>query len=495
MSETLPPSGYIDPRVRRGRFFGTLLNIVVLLLLVSISLSLIEQEGNTSIFLGLGVVGVWRHGWGILNVFRASAYIRKNRNSATGRQPISNTLTVVVTFYNQTDEEVALVAKELTHATETLSQKPLYVIAYKTEDQRRLIDDIVQRHAAVHYVKQQGLGKREALADALWLARSVLPGEALEHGYVLLMDGDTLATRDAVLRSLETLASKPTIGAVVVNEIPFVKGSQLFGVWRLLRSIQRNKLMSAFALSERVLVLTGRFAMLRANIILQRDVINRIRKDYVETSNAYVPLLSGDDKTTWLEVLRRNYGMIYLPKTFIYPIENPNLESGFLKGVYALTFRYAGNMARANLHPDAWSKAKGKWHFYYGLLDQRVSMWTSLLTPFALLMLLVFGPFSLFVIFLTYVLMIKNMQASVAALLGGHYDPWFPYLMLFDQTMQSIVKIMAFAYPHRQSWSNQGISLSIGTDAAALDANSKRVLKLRLMFFGIALCYTFVLLA
>jgi glycosyltransferase Alg8 len=121
-------------------------------------------------------------------------------------------------------------------------------------------------------------------------------------------------------------------------------------------------------------------------------------------------------------------------------------------------------------------------------------MWTSLLTPTILLGLLVFGNWPLFFIFLTYVLIIKNIQALVLSYLGGHYDPWFPYLIFFDQVVQSLAKIWAFAYMHRQAWTNQEITAVAGDDQAVLDRISRRTMTLRLVTFLIFVGYIYLLL-
>lgn len=491
------PMDFHDPRRRPGRIVGTLFNVALMMFLMALSLSSVAAlGGNAAILAGLGLIGIWRHGWGIINFARAILYLEKDARKPAVRLAAGQSLVVIVTVYNQTNEEVKAVATSLAQSIQQLPNKTLVVFAHRTDAQRDIMQAVADAtdKLSVHYIVQRGLGKREALASSLTRARSIVSPLMLDHYNLLLMDGDTIVTGDAILKSMTALQENAKTGAVVVNEIPFVKGNAAFGTWRLLRSYQRNKLMCSFALSDRTLVLTGRFAMLRAEILLQVDVINRIRKDYLQLRGAHIPLLTGDDKTTWLEVLRRGYGMTYLPRAFVYPIENPDMERGFMRGVLALTTRYSGNMARANLHPDAWQGVKGKTHFAYGLIDQRVSMWTSLITPLLLVYLFVFGDFELFVLLLTYTLLIKNIQAIVVSINSGDDDPRFPYLIFFDQVAQSMIKVRAFAYLHQQTWNNQGISLSSGKDTLELDAKASRALRMRVTFFALILGYVYVLM-
>lgn len=478
------PKGFDDPRQRNGRVAGAILAVGFLVFLLASAYSAMKLgEPNAVILIGIGVLGIWRHSWNFLNFVRAKRFIRLPRH----HMDLSNKskLIVVVTVYNQSNAEVYAVAKSLSNATCKLPNKTLVVFAYRENIHRTIMMQVADENPGmvVHYVIQAGLGKREALGNSLVIARRILPLHSFENCSLLLMDGDTVTTEKAITESMKTLGARPDIGAVVVNEIPYIKGRGLFATWRLLRSFQRNKLMSCFSLSDRTLVLTGRFAMFRADILLQIDVISRIRKDYLQTHDVYVPLLTGDDKTTWLEVLRRGYGMTYLPDVYVYPIEVAPVGRSSLAGIIPLTARYAGNMARANLHLDAWKGTKGKLHFAYGLLDQRISMWTSLLSPIVLLYLLLFASFDLFIIFLAYVIVIKHLQSLMIAHLSGHYDPRFPYLMLFDQIVQSAIKIQAFAYLHRQSWNNQSIKAVAGPEEQRLNAMARRSLSLRLVLF------------
>ena len=423
--------------------------------------------------LGLGVIGFWRHSWGIVNFLRANCFryetFRGGRPLARGHYNLS----ILLPVYGQSDEMLRAVAKSIAESVRSVPGRVLVVCAYRSEDQKALLTEEIEGacDVVIQFVRQIGLGKREAMADALTLIQASFP--AGKGNFTLLMDGDSILTHYAICRSIGEMQADPRTGAVCVNEVPLVEGDILFTAWRWLRSIQRNQIMSAFALSRRVLVLTGRFSMYRSEMLLQTDVINRIRKDFLVRRDLYISLLTGDDKTTWLEVLRRGYDIRYLPDAFIYPIEQQDRKKNFIKETIALTTRYSGNMARANLHFDAWRGAKGKLHFQYGLLDQRISMWTSLLTPLVLLLALFFDSFDVFVLFLTYALLIKNVQALALVATGRAYDPYFPYLMFYNQVMSSAVKIFAFAYLHRQKWNNQNIASVSDDRVIAMDREAR----------------------
>lgn len=480
-------STYFDPRdLAQGadNRIAAVLNVLLLAALILASIQIARANEFEGVVLGLGAIGLWRHTWGLTNFLRAYAYI-SNRAVGDAKVPTSRyNLTVILPVYSQTNDEVRLIARGLRDGIATTTGLALVVCAHKTEQQKDIIraEIGVDGGPSLAFVRQIGLGKREALADALTLAATSMPKS--ERDFVLLMDGDTLVTRQAIIASVAELQSDASLGAVCVNETPFVQGSPTFIMWRWLRSLQRNQIMSAFSASDRVLVLTGRFSMYRADFLFATEVVSRIRKDYLRHEGKFIPLLTGDDKTTWLELLRRRKNLRYLPEVEVYPIERQSDERGFFSETLALTTRYSGNMARANLHPDAWRGAATKIHFRYGLLDQRISMWTSLLTPAALALSLLSMRLDLFILILTYALLIKNLQAVALCMTSGYYSATFPYLIFYNQLMMSLVKISTFAFLHRQKWTHQDISLS-GGPTASLDHSARMKIAMQGTIFAI----------
>ena len=476
-----------DPRQREwtANWIGMVaLNSCLLVLLLFWSMDVMSRSEYATLAFGLGMIGIWRHSWGLVNFLRAILYrhqtLRKDRPLARGHYSLS----ILLPVYNQSDDMLWAVAAGIVEGVRSVSGRVLVVCAYRSEDQKELLSKAIQCESdiVIRFVQQIGLGKREAMADAMSLMRSSFP--TTKGSFTLLMDGDTILTSNAIQRSIGELQANPRTGAVCVNEVPLVKGNTLFVAWRWLRSVQRNHIMSSFALSRRVLVLTGRFSMYRSEILLQAEVINRIRKDYLLRNDQFISLLTGDDKTTWLEVLRRGYDTRYLPDAYIFPIEEQDTNKSFVRETIALTTRYSGNMARANLHVDAWRGSRGKLHFRYGLLDQRVSMWTSLLTPLVLALSLLFDSFDVFILVLTYALLIKNLQALALVASGSAYDPYFPYLIFYNQVMTSAVKIFTFAFLHRQKWNNQNIVAASSDSELAMDRNASiSVVSRCLVFF------------
>ena len=108
-------------------------------------------------------------------------------------------------------------------------------------------------------------------------------------------------------------------------------------------------------------------------------------------------------------------------------------------------------------------------------------MWTSLLTPVVLILLILFDDFDIFILFLTYTLIIKNLQAIAYS--GSNYNPVFPYLIFYNQVMSSLVKIFTFAFLHRQKWNNQNISVTDNPAMLALDKNARLSILTRLGLF------------
>ena len=458
------PAGYTNPVNSQGLHLAILTNLMILAIVFEFSLLNSNGEFSNTAILGLGIIGVWRHAWGVINYVRAILYGEKYevlaKISNAKQQRIE--LAVVITFYNQGADIVECVVRSLYEVLCNNECEAYIVVAYKEESQVETVRDIVGDTFPILSIKQVGRGKREALADCLNLLSDYLPASIKKRCLTLFIDGDTIVSNEALNKSIFVLEIDRKIGAVVVNEVPFVSGGYFFRKWRLLRSLQRDRMMRSFSLSKRVLVLTGRFSLIRGDITLNSSFINSIRKDYVYDRDTFIPLLTGDDKSTWFEVLRRGFDMFYISSASIITLDSFHMDKQFLKNFFSLNVRYSGNMARMHKKIKLRALSGSNNHFRYGLFDQRISMWTSLLSPFFLILLLIFGPLSFFCAFLFYVLLIKNIQALAIFRLTGVYDLSFPYIMFFDQFFVSIVKVFAFTHLHFQAWNNQGISLMRG---------------------------------
>jgi glycosyltransferase Alg8 len=82
------------------------------------------------------------------------------------------------------------------------------------------------------------------------------------------MDGDTVIPESTFDRTVPFLLADPELAALTTDNIPLVAGSAISREWYRLRMRNRHELMSSMSLSERVLVLTGRFSLFRRDCVI-----------------------------------------------------------------------------------------------------------------------------------------------------------------------------------------------------------------------------------
>lgn len=71
--------------------------------------------------------------------------------------------------------------------------------------------------------------------------------------------------------------------------------------------------------------------------------------------------------------------MIYVPDVIIYSIET--ISGSLIERAYQNMRRWYGNMLRNSDRAIALGIRKNGWFMFWCLIDQRISYWTSLITP------------------------------------------------------------------------------------------------------------------
>ena len=106
---------------------------------------------------------------------------------------------------------------------------------------------------------------------------------------------------------------------------------------------------------------------------------------------------------------------------------------------------------------------------YYVLLDQRVSMWTSLLgLTAATIAGFKYGP-AAFAAYLLWVGLSRLWMTLLLTFSTGHrVSPLWPLLLYYNQIVGSVTKIYAFFHMDQQSWTRQKTVLDRHLDPAQL---------------------------
>ncbi|MGK7870508.1 glycosyltransferase [Falsiroseomonas sp. E2-1-a20] len=421
----------------------------------------------------IGLIGIWRWSWaavhfGRMLVYRHLAFPRLREAADCCALPPA--LYIVVTSYRMPAEMNAAVYGRLLDELAAMGVPACIVACVTDPADAHLLADLVDRRpwlpegTVLHMLAQDGTGKRAAMGEALALilARNPLPGAQL-----VLMDGDSLLAPGTLASTCRLLASRPELGAVTTNNVPLVKGHAWTREWYRLRMLQRDILMCSMSLSGRLLVLTGRFSVFRAEVMREVDFLRRIERDTVSHWRiGAIPLVTGDDKSTWYATLNQGWRIAYVPDATVFCLEElPG--SGFLAGTTGLMLRWFGNMARSNGRALELGRAQLGTFAWLCLIDQRISPWTTLSGPLVVLYAAVFISPSFLTLYAMWVLATRTLLTLLVWLATGRFHAFFPILFYCSQVFGSLIKIFAFHHPDRQRWNRQKVA-SRGESSAGL---------------------------
>lgn len=416
----------------------------------------------------VGVVGIWRYGWGAVHFVRAIYY--KSWRFPRFRRASNNWLShfsdaplekppvyLVITAFRipiPTLRQVfeAAIAEAISYGA------PVTIVASIVEmgDQRMIKQLFAQwlppDHVQLVLTRISGSGKRDGLATALMaIARRGPRNDAA----VVVMDGDAVLPIGALDGTVPFLQFMPDIGGITTDEDAIVRGSNLLNQWHRLRFAQRQLLMCSMGLSKRLLTMTGRMSVYRASIATDPSFIAQIRDDAIDHWRfGRIKLVTGEDKSTWFWLLKNGIGMLYVPDVRIMTIEHPPADR-FMPAATQLMMRWFGNMLRAGNRAIELGPNRVGAFAWWCLVDQRLSMWTPLIGPIAAICLAIIASPVFLYAYLMWVmatrLLLTLMLWSVRDTISGLY----PWLIYFNQIYGALVKTYALFRPNRQRWTRQ----------------------------------------
>jgi len=424
-------------------------------------------------WVAFGAIGMARYLWLLTNQIRAAVYLnwhfpRLRQVERAHPDPYPRRLFVVVPSYKEdpgiTERCVAALAREVS----LLPSWVCVVFSVADADETDRIHTLMRQHGRHDRLKlvfmQQAHGKRIALGQALrtvsrryhdvyhWHAQA-------KDDLVVLMDGDTEVTPGVFRKTLGFFKTLPDLGALTTDELGHMVTPEAartaIGPWFDLKFAKRHRMMSSHALAGRVLTLTGRFSIFRADPILQPAFIRRIEHDVLDHwLFGRVRFLMGDDKSTWYDLLRQGWRMLYVPDVHVNCLEGRG--GAFVRTSTQLMFRWYGNMARNNGRALALGPGGMPFFIWLSLLDQRISMWTSLLGPLTALIGTYHHGVHMLVAYLAWVVITRTLFLWVLVPGGLVVRPLHLPLQLHDQWIGSLLKIGASFFIDRQHWTKAG---------------------------------------
>jgi glycosyltransferase Alg8 len=418
--------------------------------------------------LSIGLIGLWRYGWWFTHMVRGVIYrritfprLRRAADQVTERGFKPNHVFVLCTSY-KIDPEVTYAVYEGLIRNALDYQVPTTVFAAITdrtdvEVLNRLLQDYGSPDVIeIRYIYQRGDGKRSAMGDVLRAIARCHPGP---DDLVVFMDGDIRLPATTFRRTMPFFLLEDDLGGLTTDNRAIVKGDDLTKEWYDLRYAQRHLLMSSTSLSRRVLVLTGRYSVIRADLCIRPDFIAIVEQDQLSHRRfGTFRFLSGDDKSTWYWLLKHNWAMRYVPDVRVLGFEElPDLDR-FLRSTTNLMRRWFGNMFRTSGRAIRLGPRGMGLFTWWSLVDQRLSIWTTLIGPTVAVVLTVFVRPSFGLAYLLWIMSTRLLASILLGLPRGRVSPLWPILLYYNQVVGAALKSHVSFRFNQQTWIRQGIS-------------------------------------
>ena len=293
----------------------------------------------------------------------------------------------------------------------------------------------------------KGQKKRYAMGIALRAFQHIdFPGNSI----VWLMDGDSQITR-GVLRKCSSIMESTQCHAITTNEkVQFVDhhktglGGKILSRWFSLHMAKRHVQMSAQSYGEKLSVLTGRFSGVRWDVAKTPDFPLMVQTDACWSIIwGKIPLLSGDDKSTWFTIFeylkvtnQLPVRMLYVPDATVISLENI-IQQGPLSHAITNMQRWFGNTYRNLCRSiNLGCKTTGV-YLRCEILDQLIHPVTGALVPMLAFLalkehILYDRPLEYFTSLMQWVMLATAIQMTTVYRHSFDLIRKKPFLLLFD---------------------------------------------------------------
>jgi mannuronan synthase len=417
---------------------------------------------HPQVLFAFGVLAFWRYGWQLLHILRAFWYsfwhyprLRAAAAHMATRRPCPRRIFVVLPCYMEESWVSTESMQALMSNLAALPCRTTVVASVGNDQDECAIGAAWQAHPARDRVElvfqRQSRGKRVALGHALRAVARRYDDEP--DSITVLMDGDTWLEPQTLQRVLPFFLAYSDLGAVTTNEEAFVPGQGAwYRDWFALKFGLRHVLFQSHALSHKVLTLTGRFSVFRTSIVVAEDFLQILENDTIDHwLHGRFRFLMGDDKSSWFHVLRSGWNMLYLPDVTCVSLESR--EMSFLRASVSLPYRWFGNTMRNNPRALGLGPWRTGWFIWMVLLDQRISMWTSLVGITGATVMAVTRDWLYLPMYIAWVALVRAVQLLIVAAHGHRVTLRTIPIMLYTHWVGSVVKIRAWHHLSDQNWS------------------------------------------
>jgi glycosyltransferase Alg8 len=437
--------------------------LVCFVLITSMPNTIFNEEMKT-FTITLGVLGIWRYTWWFVHVARSEVYqhIRfpKIRSAAelhwqSGWRPphVHFMMTTFRELRSTTEQVMQSICREVRQ-----SGVPATIwLGSGDHSDEIIITEYLRQYASdlpleLVMIRQNVSGKRMAIGLVL---RAMSRRGINKDDLVIFMDGDAILAPGILQKCTPLFAADDDLQAVTTNEEVICFGPKWIESWLLMRFSQRRIAMQSHSMSNKVLTLTGRMSVFRANYLTHYDFIRILESDHLEHWLwGNFRFLSGDDKSTWFYMLTKDAKMLYVPDALVYTVE-VIVGSGIERMTQNFR-RWSGNMLRNGTRAILLGPRKVGFFIWWCIIDQRIAMWTMLVSPIvAVSAALLKDPTYI----IAYIIWVAVSRMALSLFLFRYsttvHIEW-PLTLYFNQLLNAGVKVYCLARLSKQRWTNRG---------------------------------------
>lgn len=446
----------------------SLLNILLYLLTCFLAIILLPNSlwdpSVKEITFVIGILGIWRYSWWFTHAVRAYIYgkfvypnLRKKGQKIwqDGWRP--RHMHFMMTTYKEHRSITEKVVRSILVEIRSSAVPGTLWLGSADRFDEDIISNFITREAhdlniTLKIIRQNVPGKRAAIG----LVLRAMSREAVEKDdLVVFMDGDFILSKGAISHSMPLFKIYPELQACTTDEEVICIGPKWIETWLKMRFSQRRLAMQSHALSGRVLTLTGRMSIFRASHLLKLEFIRLLEADHL---NHWLwgdfRFLSGDDKSTWYYMLKHNVKMLYIPDALGYTVEV--IEGSGMDRMVQNFRRWSGNMLRNGSRAIALGPRRMPFFIWWCLIDQRISMWTMLVSPvLAVLATMIIG-FSYFISYLIFIALSRMLLSLFLFQYSRKIEMSYPCILYLNQLINAAVKVYCIFRLSKQKWSNRG---------------------------------------
>ncbi len=448
----------------------TLLGFIYISLTIGAIALIVEfspAQRATTFFSTVGMIAVWRYSWMFTHFARAWVFLkhryptmRFEADEAASRTKVDHVYAIVMSYKVDPVEYTAVYDALIKNAID-YGQPTTIVASVTSHRDRHLMKEIWERNGSPKNIEivtqfQLGDGKRSAMAMALRVISRRAPSL---NSVTVFMDGDIILEPGALSRTIPFFISQPDVDAITTNNDSVVSGDHITREWYTLRYAQRHILMASMALSRKLLVLTGRYSVFRTKYATDPEFIEALDNDNITHWRfGKFKFVSGDDKSTWYYCMKKGVNMLYLPDVKAYGLEELPDRDRFFLSSKGLMIRWFGNMMRTSGRAIALGPKTCGFFTWWALVDQRLSMWTSLVGPIlAVMFAIILSPIYL-LFYLVWIAVTRLLFSLIFGMSYRRFSFLWPLLLYYNQFYGSLLKIYMSFRLNKQGWNRQKVA-------------------------------------